>query len=77
MYEECFNNLNTNTLCNTFTPKIKGIKRITYLMFPSLSYFKDIIIMLLSQYEETVKGSLFIMKDGNFDCVSYLITAIE
>ena len=33
--------------------------------------------MLLSQYEELVKGSLFIMKDGNFDCVSYLITAIE
>ena len=75
--EECFNNLNSNTLCNTFTPKIKGIQRITYLMLPSFSYFKDFIMVLLSQYEETVEGFLFIMKDGNFDCGIYLITAIE
>ena len=37
----------TNTKCNTFTPKIKRIYSITYLIFPYLSYCKGYHINIL------------------------------
>ena len=46
-------------ICNTFTPKIKGIQRVTYLM---LSWFDGNIAMSPSPYKGFVEGSIFIIK---------------
>ena len=47
-------------LCNTFTHKIKGIQRVTYLMLPR---FESYIMMQLLHYEIFVAASTFIIKD--------------
>ena len=50
-------------------------------MLPFLPYcegnIEGIIMMLLLQYENIVEGSIFIIKDGNFDRGICLITVIE
>ena len=54
-----------NYICNTFTPKIKGIQRVTYLMSP---WFEGNIVMSPLPYKSFVEGSIFIIKVGGFDC---------
>ena len=56
-------------LCNTFPPRIKGIQGVTYLMLP---WFEGNIAMSPSPYKGFVEGSIFIIKDGGFDCRFYL-----
>ena len=69
-------------LCNPFTPKIKGIHRVTYLMLPWFegNIFDVALIqgtMLPSTYEGFVAASIFIIKCGSFDHGIYLITTVE
>ena len=52
---------------NTFTPKIKGIYRVTYL---TLNWFEP------SNYKGFVAAPIFIITDGGFDGGIYLITAV-
>ena len=64
----------TNTKCNTFALKIKGIQRVAYLMSPCFkgNIFDVALVVALLPYEGFVEGSIFIIKVGGFDCGFYL-----
>ena len=60
-------------ICKTFTPKIEGIQRVTYLMSP---WFEgnifDVALVQGQHHKGFVKGSIFIIKVGGFDRGFYL-----
>ena len=67
-----------NYICNNFTPRIKGIWRVTYLMSPWFEGNIFDVALVRGQhcdvtlYKGFVEGSIFIIKVGGFDRGFYL-----
>ena len=64
-------------ICNTFAPRIGGIRGVAYLMLPWFggSVFDVTLVRgqhRASPYEGFVEGSIFIIKVGGFDRGFYL-----